>query len=755
MSIHEEYFRNIFNSVREGILILDENLRVLSANRSFFNAFKVNTEDTIGSLLYDLGNGQWNIPHLRVLLEHILPKNDTVEDYEIEHNFESIGRKIMLLNACKIIEKKKDQPIILLAIEDITERRRLEAELAESEERYRRVYETSDDGIVLLEKSEGHIVNANPAAEKMLGYSEKESIGKKLQDIGVSLETSDFPELMRTLDKRGIINYADVPVKTRSGQDLYTDIYLVDRAKVATCNIRDISERKHADEEMRMSEERFRQIAENSREWIWEVNSDGLYLYANRVVEDILDYKPEEIVGQMHFYDFFPSADRERMKNEALKFVARKKIFKKYVNANVHKNGSIILLETNGAPILDGRGNLLGYRGVSVDITEHRKIEAQLRQSQKMDAIGNMAGGIAHDFNNILNIIIGYSTLAMDKLEAGSTSKEQLHEVLVAAEKGVNLTKRLLAFSRKNVVDMKPVNINELILGVQKMLVRIIKENIELNFDLADRPLVVLADAGLIEQVLINLVGNAKDAMEAGGRLTIRTEFEELDDEYVAAYGGGKPGRYVLITVTDTGHGMDAETQKQIFEPFFTTKNVEEGTGLGLAICHGIIKQHGGYINVYSEPGHGTIFKIYLPFSGEKASPHMKAEAAVPVRSGNETILVAEDDAPMRKLTTIVLEAFGYSVISAEDGEDAITKFMENRERISLVMLDMIMPKKNGKAVSEEIRKVSPKIKILFASGYTMDIVGTKDLTYPGSDFIQKPVSPNVLLMKVREILDR
>jgi CheY-like chemotaxis protein len=372
-----------------------------------------------------------------------------------------------------------------------------------------------------------------------------------------------------------------------------------------------------------------------------------------------------------------------------------------------------------------------------------------------MEAIGNMAGGLAHDFNNILNIIIGYSTLAMDKLEAGSTSKEQLHEVLVAAEKAVNLTKRLLAFSRKNVVDVKPVNINELILGVQKMLVRIIRESIELKLDLADRPLVVLADAGLIEQVLINLAGNAKDAMQAGGRLMIRTGLEELDDEYAAAYGDGKTGRYVVITVSDTGHGMDAETQKQIFEPFFTTKNVEEGTGLGLAICYGIIKQHSGYINVYSEPGQGTIFKIYLPFSGETASPQMKAEAAVPVKSGYETILVAEDDASIRNLTTIVLEAFGYSVIPAEDGEDAITRFMENRDRISLVILDMIMPKRNGKAVSGEIRKVSPGIKILFASGYTMDIIETQELTDPGVDFIQKPVSPNVLLMKVREILDR
>ena len=401
------------------------------------------------------------------------------------------------------------------------------------------------------------------------------------------------------------------------------------------------------------------------------------------------------------------------------------------------------------------KGKVAGVASIGTDVTEHRKLEAQLRHAQKMEAVGTLAGGIAHDFNNILNVIMGYGAMVMDKLEADSPSKEQMNEVLIAADRAADLTKRLLVFSRKQVVEVKPVNINELILGLQKMLVRIIRENIDFNLDLADRPLIVLADAGQIEQVLINLAANARDAMPEGGRLTIGTGLEEMDDEYVAAYGYGKPGRYALITVADTGHGMDAETQKKIFEPFFTTKGIGEGTGLGLAISYGIIKQHNGYIKVYSEPGQGTVFKIYLPLSEEAASADKKTEAAVPVKGGNETILVAEDDASLRKLTRIVLESFGYSVITAEDGEDAITKFMENRERISLVLLDMIMPKKNGKEVSEAIRKVSPRIKILFVSGYTMDIIKTKELTEAGFDFIHKPFRPKDLLIKVREVLDR
>jgi len=517
----------------------------------------------------------------------------------------------------------------------------------------------------------------------------------------------------------------------------------------------EIKERKKAEKVLRESEERFRQIAESTKEWIWEINSEGLLTYTNHVVEEILGYKTEEVVGKMHFFDFFPSDKREQKKKEVLEFFAAKKAFIKYVTPNVHKNGSIVLMEISGLPILDSRGDLLGYRGIKVDVTEYRKLEDQLRHAQKMEAVGTLAGGIAHDFNNILNVIMGYGHMVMDKLEADSPSKENMSEVLIAADRAANLTKRLLVFSRKQAVDVHPININELIHGLQKMLVRIIRESIDFKLDLTDRPLMVLADAGHIEQVLINLAANARDAMLEGGRLTIGTGIQKLDDDYVAAYGYGKSGTYVLITVADTGQGMDAETQKKIFEPFFTTKGIGEGTGLGLAISYGIIKQHNGYIKVYSEIGKGTTFKIWLPVIEAAAEKKMEAEALSYPKGGTETILVAEDDASLRKLSRIVLESSGYTVITAEDGEGAITKFMENRERINLVMLDMIMPKKNGKEVGETIRKVSPRTKILFASGYTMDIIKTRELTESGFDFLLKPVVPRDLLKKVREILDR
>ena len=633
-----EYTEDIINTVREPLIVLDQDLRVVSASRSFYGVFKVKPEETVGQLIYDLGNKQWDIPSLRELLETILPDKATFDDYEVEHDFATIGRRIMLLNARQIEQAWGKERIILLAIEDVTEHRRLAGLLADSEERYRRLFETASDGIVLLEKGRGHIAHANPAAQKMLGSSEDEFVGKMLEDIGIPLDMSDFSTTMNALDRNGILNYENIPVNTKQGQVIYTDIYMVDKAQLVQCNIRDVSKRKLADE--------------------------------------------------------------------------------------THKE-------------------------------EKNKLEAQLRQAQKMEAVGTLAGGIAHDFNNMLNVIMGYGGMVLDNLESGSSSREDMNTLLAAAERAANLTKRLLVFSRKQVVDVKPVNINELILDLRKMLDRLIRESIELHLDLAARPLIVLADTGMVEQVLMNLVVNARDAMQDGGQLSICTGLMEMDDEYVAMHGYGKPGRYALISVTDTGQGIDAETQKRVFEPFFSTKCAGEGTGLGLAISYRIIQQHNGYINVYSEPLHGTVFNIYLPLSEEAPSRDRKTTAEVPVKGGSETVLVAEDDPPLRELTRRMLEAFGYNVISAKDGADAITKFMENRERISLLLLDMIMPKKSGKEVAEAIQKVSPRIKILFVSGYTMDNIKTRELIGSDFNFIHKPFQLNELAMKVREILDK
>lgn len=623
----DQLSRDIVETIHEPLLALDSDLKVILANRSFIDSFKVTREETLGSFVYDLGNGQWDIPRLRELLEKVLPENNPFDNYEVEHNFATIGRRIMLLNARQIEQAVGKGKIILLAIEDITERSQLKTLCEDSEKRYRRLFETANDGILLLEKSEGNIAQANPAITSMLGYSNIEIFGKKLKDVGFPDHMGTIQELLQALEQNGIVHYNDTPIHKKTGEVLYSDIYMVDKADLIQCNIR--------------------------------------------------------------------------------------------------------------------------------DVTRHRILEAQLRQSQKMEAVGTLTNGIAHDFNNILNVIMGYGVMVKDRLDPGSPAMKNMNEVLTAADRGAELTRKLLVFSRKRIVEVKSVNINALIFDLQKLLVRIIRESIEFHLDLADRPLIVEADAGEIEQVLMNLTTNARDAMLEGGRLTIGTGLSEMDEEFIAAFGYGKPGRYVLITVADTGTGMDAKTQKKIFDPFFTTKGAGKGTGLGLPISYGIIKQHHGFIDVYSEPDQGTVFKIFLPLSEETETGNEKTDAAAPVMGGNETVLVAEDEASLRKLIKTVLESFGYCVILAKDGQDAITKFMENRERINLVMLDMIMPKKSGKEVCEVVTKIDPRIKMLFTSGYAMDNITKKEKTKNAFDFIHKPFRPKDLLIKVREILDR
>ncbi|MHB8789736.1 MAG: hybrid sensor histidine kinase/response regulator [Desulfobulbaceae bacterium] len=746
-----DFAQSVINTVREPLISLDQDLRVVSASRSFYEFFKVKPEETVGQLIYDLGNNQWDIPRLRELLETILPEKATFDDYEVEHDFATIGHRIMLLNARQIEQAWGKERIILLAIEDVTERKRLTNLLADSEERYRRLFETASDGIVLFEKNNGYIALTNLAAEKMLGYSKGESFGKRLRDIGVTLDMRNFSTTMDALARNGILNYENIPVQTKQGQVIYTDIYMVDQAQLAQCNIRDVTERRLADEKLK-EEKNFIEYALNSLQDIFLVfDVEGRFLRWNKAVGEVTGYLDAEI-ALMKPADFFRD-DGIRKITEAIQTATREGSVR--VNAQlVSKDGRQIPYSFSASLLSDAQGKSIGISCVGRDVTERNNLEAQLRQAQKMEAVGTLAGGIAHDFNNILNVIMGYGGMVSDNLESGSPAKEDMNTLLAAVERAANLTQRLLVFSRKQVVDMKPVNINELILDLRKMLDRIVRESIELHLDLAASPLILRADTGMMEQVLMNLVVNARDAMPEGGQLSICTGLMEMDDEYVTINGYGTPGRYALITVTDTGQGIDAETQKRIFEPFFTTKGIGEGTGLGLAVSYGIIQQHNGYINVYSEPRHGTVFNIYLPLCEAVPLREQKTTATVPVRGGNETVLLAEDDPPLRELTRKMLETYGYNVIAAKDGDDAFTKFMENREGISLILLDMIMPKKSGKEVAEAIRKVSPGIKILFVSGYTMDSINTREFIGSEFHFIHKPFRLKELAKKVREILD-
>ena len=370
-----------------------------------------------------------------------------------------------------------------------------------------------------------------------------------------------------------------------------------------------------------------------------------------------------------------------------------------------------------------------------------------------MEAIGQLAGGVAHDFNNLLTAIIGYGHLLKKETSQDDRMSAYVGQILNAAERAAILTNDLLTFSRKQIINPQPVNLNKIIKNMESLLLRVIGEDIELSTVLTDADLTIMADSTQIDQILMNLATNAQDAMPKGGSFIISTDRVEINGEYIKAYGYGKPGSYALLSVEDTGTGMDEKTRERIFEPFFTTKEVGKGTGLGLSMVYGIVKQHDGYINVYSEPGRGTTFKILLPLIQSRVE-ELRPEDLTKVKGGTETILIGEDDKQVRSLLKEVLSNRGYHIIEAVDGDDALKVFHKNKDNIHLLILDVIMPKKNGKEVYEEIKKVKSDMNVIFVSGYSADIIHKKGILEVGLNFISKPVSPDELLIKVRDVLD-
>jgi CheY-like chemotaxis protein len=373
-----------------------------------------------------------------------------------------------------------------------------------------------------------------------------------------------------------------------------------------------------------------------------------------------------------------------------------------------------------------------------------------------MEAIGLLAGGVAHDFNNILTAVVSYSHLTLMKMQENDPLRHYIQQILESSNRAAALTQSLLAFSRKQTVNLTVIDLNEVIKGFEKFLLRLIREDIALETTCAGDTLSVMADRGQIEQMIMNLVTNAQDAMPDGGRLAIETKLVSLDQEFIETRGFGKPGEYALVSVSDTGIGMDEQTKSRGFEPFFTTKEQGKGTGLGLSMVYGIVKKHDGFINVYSEPGKGTTFKIYLPILrvAEDADNQTTGEPVAP-RGGTETLLMAEDDEDLREVNVVMLNHFGYTVIEAVDGVDAVSKFIENKERIQLIILDAIMPRMNGKEAFREIKAMGPEMKFIFMSGYAEDIFTKNGVPDHEAEFILKPVSPDDLLKKIREVLDR
>jgi PAS domain S-box-containing protein len=510
---------------------------------------------------------------------------------------------------------------------------------------------------------------------------------------------------------------------------------------------------KQAETELQESDARFNQLAEQSGTVVWEVDAEGLITYISHVSEAVYGYHPDEVIGKMHFYDLHPESGRDAFKEASLAVFRLKGAFINFENRVQAKDGHIVWVSTTGIPILGDDGILLGYRGSDTDITEKKNVLEQLIQSQKMESIGQLAGGLAHDLNNILTVINGYTTLAIHGINQDQEQLGYMKTILEATSKASSLTHSLLAYSRKQEMNPQNQNLNTLIETIGTFIRRTIHENIEFSFSSGDDPLFANVDALQIEQVLLNFATNARDAMPKGGKFSIATATGSIDEQYISTHGYGTVGDYAIITVSDTGCGMDAETRLKVFDPFFTTKEVGKGTGLGLSMVMGIIKQHGGVIDLQSEPGKGSVFHLYLPLVGAEGVVSAPAKADVLMEKASGTIMIVEDDECTRVMLEDLLIRAGYTVIAAVDGQDAVEKFAARKDDIQLVISDVIMPRKNGREACDEIKLMSGKTKVIYVSGHTYSVIEREGELGADAEVIMKPIMPFELLGRIRELM--
>ncbi len=524
---------------------------------------------------------------------------------------------------------------------------------------------------------------------------------------------------------------------------------LVRFVEAVAAHLGTIARRKLAEEARLELKFKYEELANNLTTGIYRCSGGGVFLEANRAAIKMFDARTKEEFLKVSFFDLV----EDRTKAEALR--------QRLLPHGSVKNEDIEMTTIKGRKIWAsltalGRAGAAGeafFDGIIEDITDRKFLEEQLRQAQKLEAIGQLAGGVAHDFNNVLTAIIGYGNLLIMKKGNDALVRSYADHILALSEKAASLTQALLAFSRKQVMHQQPLDLNEIINGSVKILLRLIGENIELKINLFKDDLTIIADQVQIEQVLLNLVTNARDAMPKGGSITIETGVAELGGAFTRAHGYGESGKYAFISFADTGFGMDEEVKKRIFEPFFTTKEVGKGTGLGLSMVYGIVKQHGGFIECESAADKGTVFKIWLPLvSAEQEMIDIAIKSSL--RGGAETILLAEDEVEVREITKAMLQEFGYRVIEASNGAEAVERFAKDPS-IELLVLDVVMPGKSGPEAYEEIRKTRPGIKVVFMSGYASDTLKATAIKEAGQTLIQKPVAPGEFLRKIREVLDK
>lgn len=633
-----------------------------------------------------------------------------------------------------------------------------EEDFRQSREKYARMIQASPDAITLRSLPERRYLEVNEGFCRMTGYTVEEVLGKTSAELNVWADPEQRRGTVEKILREGEIHEEEFRFRTKSGEIRFGQLaavsVIVGNRLCMLSVTRDITARKHAEEELRRSEANFRSLVEDAPFGIFRATLEGRILQANPALVRMLGYDSEAELCKLNLASDIYQDPRQRQR--LIDEHTQKDEFRNVEVQWKRKDGKTITVLLRGRRRVTGSDNALTYyEEFAEDITERRVLERQLLQSQKMEAIGRLAGGVAHDFNNLLGVVLGHTEILEEHADRDSRLRRSVEAIRSATNRASSLTMQLLAFSRKQVVAPKILDLNASVREIEKLLHRVIGEDIELILRLHPHLSTIQMDPGQLDQILMNLVVNARDAMPQGGKLIVETTDVTLDEPYVGQHLGASTGAFVQLSISDTGCGMDQETLSHVYEPFFTTKEKGKGTGLGLSTVYGIVKQAGGYIMAYSELGRGSTFKVYFPLVHGVPETARSSERRAEIPGGSETVLLVEDETALRELTRVLLEKAGYTVLEARNVEDAI-RFAENGERkIDLLLTDVVMPGMDGHELSHRLASHRPALKILYMSGYADDVVANRGgIHNRGTTLLQKPFSRAALLGKVREVLD-
>ncbi|MBI5394012.1 MAG: PAS domain S-box protein [Verrucomicrobia bacterium] len=649
-----------------------------------------------------------------------------------------------------------DQDYIVSAVRDVTARKQAEADLQAAEQKYHGIFENAAEGI-FQSTPDGRLLTVNPAFAAMHGFDSPAECLASVRDIAHQLyfNPEHLKKFQHELEERGEVRGYENQARRKDGSVMWVStsarVTRDPQGRVLYYEgfVEDITERKRVEQE----HVRLVTAMEQAAEAVMITDVQGTIQYVNPAFEKIAGYTKQEAIGQNP--RILKSGKQDAAFYQQMwATLTRGEVWHGHF-INKRKNGTLYKEDVTISPVRDPAGQIVNYIALKLDVTHQGELEAQLRQAQKMEAVGRLAGGVAHDFNNLLTIILGHSELILRHMPPSDPTHERIEEVKRAGERAAELTRQLLAFSRKQVLQPRVLDLNTVVADLGKMLHRLLGEDITLSTTLAPALAHVSADPGQMEQILVNLAVNARDAMPGGGRLTIETANVNLDEAYTHEHMEVTPGRYVMLAVRDTGTGMTAEVKAHLFEPFFTTKEVGKGTGLGLATVFGIIKQSGGHIIVESEAGKGATFKIYLPVTIEAAPAQTAPKPAAKPRRGTETILLVEDDEHVRGLLHACLTGEGYKLLEASNGAQAIEKFGTHPYPIHLLITDVVMPALGGHALVQLLQPMHKDMRVLYISGYSDAHLMQSRIMTKGAAFLQKPFTPDDLVRKVRDVLDK